>query len=57
LSMIDRMCAEALERMRLASEARFEAFERASKIRYFFIRRSIAQRFRRLREELLENKK
>jgi hypothetical protein len=50
--MIDRMCAEALERMRLASEARFEAFERASRIRYLFLQRSFAQRFRRLREEL-----
>ena len=53
VSLIDQLCAEALARLQQRSDARFAQFERESRARYLFIRRSIAQKARRIREELL----
>jgi len=54
---IDEMCEDALRRMTEAADVKFEAFRKESRQRYFFMRRSISQKARRIREELLRGMK
>lgn len=49
---LDQLCEDALTRMQQNADKRFAEFERRSREHYHFVRRSIAQKFRRLREEL-----
>ena len=54
---IDAECAAALLRLAALADARFAQFREESKQRYFFTRRSISQKARRIREELLKGMK
>jgi len=49
---LESACREALTRLEALTDARIETFKRESQQRYFFIRRSISQKARRILEAM-----